>query len=76
MKKKSKKRRIKVNAWVLIGGHRVEAVFIVESPLICQGGCSRLQEESDRALASYIFHHELKSGFTVEPDYEETNQSN
>ncbi len=69
-------RLIKITCWVELGGKRVEAELLMNSPLICRGACPALQEEHDQMLASWFFEMKCKKGFSIEPISSKNASSN
>lgn len=72
---KKKPRLIRVTAWVEIMGKRGETTFVVESPMICEGGCPHLQKSHDWKVAEWVFLSQCKNGFTIEPASDENNRA-
>lgn len=59
-------RRIKVTAWVDVLGNRAEVDFFIESPMVCEGACLKLQRSRDLAVAGWVFEANCKKGFSIE----------
>jgi hypothetical protein len=59
-------RLIKVTAWVDVLGNRAEVDFFIESPMVCEGACLKLQRSRDLAVAGWVFESNCKKGFSIE----------
>jgi len=69
-------RLIKVTAWVDVLGNRAEVDFFVESPMVCEGACLKLQRSRDLAVAGWVFEANCKKGFSIEPVSSKNASSN